>query len=94
MGRSPIPQFDVFNLKPKRQYYFRVTAKSRQGVESEIMTKGRVDLSKATKMPEFKKELPAYVRGLKGEDLVLECEVRQFINLGKHFLLKFFTVRR
>ena len=23
VGRSPIPQFDIFNLKPKREYYFR-----------------------------------------------------------------------
>jgi hypothetical protein len=28
MGRSPIPQFDVFNLKPKRQYYFRDVLKA------------------------------------------------------------------
>ena len=23
VGRSPIPQFDIFNLKPRREYYFR-----------------------------------------------------------------------
>ena len=23
VGRSPIPQFDIFNLKPNREYYFR-----------------------------------------------------------------------
>ena len=27
VGRSPIPQFDVFNLKPKREYYFRRVSK-------------------------------------------------------------------
>ena len=27
VGRSPIPQFDIFNLKPKREYYFRRVAK-------------------------------------------------------------------
>ena len=52
-----------------------MTAKSRKGVESEIMTKGRVDLAKATKMPKFIKELPPYVRVLKGNPLRLECEV-------------------
>ena len=74
VGRSPIPQFDVFNLKPNRQYYFRVTAKSRKGIESEMMTKGRVDLSKATKMPVFAKELTPYVRVLKGQPLDLAVE--------------------
>ncbi len=74
LGRSPIPQFDAFHLKPQRQYYFRVTAKSRKGVECEMMTKGRVDLSKATKMPAFTKEMPTHLRLLKGTPLTLECE--------------------
>lgn len=51
----------------------RVTAKSRYSVVSEMMTKGRVDLSKATKMPKFTKELPSNVRVLRNCPLRLEC---------------------
>ena len=31
VGRSPIPQFDIFNLKPRREYYFRRVAKRHKG---------------------------------------------------------------
>ena len=56
------------------KYLFcRVTAKSRYSVVSEMMTKGRVDLSKATKMPKFTKELPSNVRVLRNCPLRLEC---------------------
>lgn len=77
VGRSPITQFDAFNLKPNRQYYFRVTAKSRRGVEFELMTKGKVDLSKSTEMPKFTKQMPNYLRILEGQPLALSCEVRK-----------------
>ena len=56
------------------KYLFcRVTAKSRYSVVSEMMTKGRVDLNKATKMPKFTKELPSNVRVLRNCPLRLEC---------------------
>ena len=29
VGRSPIPQFDIFNLKPRREYYFRRVSNSK-----------------------------------------------------------------
>lgn len=76
LGRTPITQYDVFNLKPKRQYYFRVTAKSKRGVELQMMTKGKVDLAKSTKKPEFTQKPTTLVRALKGNSLVLECEVK------------------
>ena len=54
-------------------FFSRVTAKSRYSVVSEMMTKGRVDLSKATKMPKFTKDLPSNVRVLRNCPLRLEC---------------------
>ena len=54
-------------------FLHRVTAKSRYSVVSEMMTKGRVDLSKATKMPKFTKDLPSNVRVLRDCPLRLEC---------------------
>ncbi len=74
VGRSPIPQFDAFNLKPARQYYFRVTARSRRGVEFEAMTRGRVDLSKATAVPVVRTPTTPYKRVLRGTGLGLECQ--------------------
>lgn len=79
MGRSPIPQFDAFNLKPLRQYYFRVTGKSRKGVEFELMTKTKVDLTKSTKMPKFSRDLPTHLRVRKGRPFTLECEVTKHV---------------
>ncbi len=76
VGRSPIPQFDAFNLKPARQYYFRVTARSRRGgVEFEAMTRGRVDLARATAAPRLHTPAaaPAYRRVLAGGRLRLDC---------------------
>ncbi|TRY61201.1 hypothetical protein TCAL_10078 [Tigriopus californicus] len=74
LGRTPITQYDVFNLKPKRQYYFRVTAKSKRGVELQMMTKGKVDLAKSTKKPEFTQKPSTLIRAMRGHSLVLECE--------------------
>ena len=39
------------------------------------MTKGRVDLAKATTLPVFKKELPPYMRVMDGSKVKLEAEV-------------------
>jgi hypothetical protein len=85
VGRSPIPQFDVFNLKPGRNYYFRITAKSKRGVEFELMTKGKIDLNNATAIPTFTKEMKSNHRVLSGSPITLRCEVEH------HFILSFET---
>jgi len=75
VGRSPIPQFDAFTLKPDRQYHFRVTARSRRGEECQMMTRERVDLARATTAPEVVHGLSATTRVLAGQDISLECKV-------------------
>lgn len=49
------------------------------------MTKGRVDLAKATTLPAFKKELPPYIRVMEGSKVNLEAEVRGSVVIkGNH----------
>ena len=56
-----------------------------------MMTKGRVDLSKATKMPKFTKELPSNVRVLRSCPLRLECAVSPSIQGGSNILFCFLS---
>jgi hypothetical protein len=55
------------------------------------MTKGRVDLSKSTKMPKFTKDLPSHVRVLRGGPLRLDCAVSKSKHKvwGSHIVISY-----
>ena len=75
LGRTPIPQFDVFNLKPNKCYHFRVTARNKRGWGDSIMTTNKVDLSKPTQMPSITAELDPVIKALVGNDFKLTVQV-------------------
>ena len=75
IGRTPIPQYDVFNLKPNKCYHFRVTARNKQGWGDSIMTTHKVDLNKPTQMPKISSELDPIVKTFNGSDLRLAVSV-------------------
>ena len=75
IGRTPIPQYDVFNLKPNKCYHFRVTARNKQGWGDSIMTTHKVDLNKPTQMPKISSEHDPIVKTFNGSDLRLAVSV-------------------
>ena len=74
IGRTPIPQFDVFNLKPDKSYHFRVTARNKRGWGDSIMTTHKVDLSRPTQMPSISSEHDPVVKAFLGSDLKLTLQ--------------------
>ena len=75
LGRTPIPQFDAFNLKPDKCYHFRVTARNKRGWGESIMTSHKVDLSRPTVMPTIASDLEPVVKALAGSRLRLPVRV-------------------
>ena len=75
LGRTPIPQFDAFNLKPDKCYHFRVTARNKRGWGDAIMTSHKVDLSRPTVMPTINSDLEPVVKALAGSRLRLPVRV-------------------
>ena len=75
IGRTPIPQFDVFNLKPNKCYHFRVTARNKRGWGDAMMTTHKVDLSRPTQMPSISSEHDPVVKTFVGSDLKLTLQV-------------------
>merc|ERR1719233_1756389 len=75
IGRTPIPQYDVFNLKPNKSYHFRVTARNKRGWGDSIMTTYKVDLSKPTQMPTISNDLEPVMKTLAGSDLRLSVQI-------------------
>merc|ERR1719270_1447444 len=75
LGRTPIPQFDAFNLKPNKCYHFRVTARNKSGWGDSIMTTHKVDLSKPTRMPTITSKMDPVIKALKGSSMRLEVQV-------------------
>merc|ERR1719270_650500 len=75
LGRTPIPQFDAFNLKPDKCYHFRVTARNKRGWGESIMTSHKVDLSRPTVMPTISSDLEPVVKALAGSRLRLPVRV-------------------
>ena len=75
LGRTPIPQFDAFNLKPNKCYHFRVTARNKRGWGDAIMTSHKVDLSRPTVMPAITSDLDPIVKALAGSPLRLAVQV-------------------
>merc|ERR1712128_219124 len=65
LGRTPIAQFDAFNLKPDKCYHFRVTARNKRGWGDPIMTTHKVDLSKPTQMPVITSDMDSMIKSLK-----------------------------
>lgn len=74
VGVSPLNCVDVFKLKPEAEYQFRVTPRNRYGwgepVCSDVFRAGR-----RLRLPEFSRTLPWRLRGLRGGEAVLECQV-------------------
>jgi hypothetical protein len=79
LGRSPLPQFDAFNLKANKCYHFRVTARNKRGWGDSIMTTHKVDLSRPTQMPAVTTALQASIKTFVGSSLRLTVEAR-FLN--------------
>ncbi len=75
IGRSPLPQFDAFNLKPNKCYHFRVTARNKRGWGDSIMTTHKVDLSRPTQMPAITTALLPSIKTFAGSSLRLTVEV-------------------
>ena len=75
LGRTPIPQFDAFNLKPDKCYHFRVTARNKRGWGDALMTSHKVDLSRPTVMPTITSDLDPIMKALSGSDLRLAVQV-------------------
>merc|ERR1711892_1245807 len=75
LGRTPIAQFDAFNLKPDKCYHFRVTARNKRGWGDPIMTTHKVDLSKPTQMPVITSDMDSMVKALKDSPVKLSIQV-------------------
>ena len=74
LGRTPIPQYDAFNLKPNKCYHFRVTARNKSGWGESIMTTHKVDLSRPTQMPVISSSMEPVVKALKGSRVRLSVQ--------------------
>ena len=83
IGRTPIPQYDVFNLKPNKCYHFRVTARNKRGWGDSIMTTHKVDLSKPTQMPVINTDMDSVIKSLAGSTVKLNVRIS-----GKNFIFK------
>ena len=75
LGRTPIPQFDAFNLKPNKCYHFRVTARNKGGWGEALMTMHKVDLSKPTQMPVISSNMDSVIKCLKGSSVSLSVKI-------------------
>ena len=75
LGRTPIPQFDAFNLKPNKCYHFRVTARNKSGWGDSLMTMHKVDLSKPTQMPVITTSMDSTIKALQGSSVKLTVQV-------------------
>ena len=75
LGRTPIPQYDAFNLKPNKCYHFRVTARNKSGWGESIMTTHKVDLNRPTQMPVISSSLDPVIKALKGSSVRLSVQV-------------------
>ena len=75
IGRTPIPQYDVFNLKPNKCYHFRVTARNKRGWGDSIMTTHKVDLSKPTQMPVINTDMDSVIKSLAGSTVKLNVRI-------------------
>ena len=75
LGRTPIPQFDAFNLKPNKCYHFRVTARNKGGWGESLMTVHKVDLNKPTQMPLITSSMDSVIKCLKGSTVCLSVKI-------------------
>merc|ERR1719219_1647944 len=75
LGRTPIPQYDAFNLKADKCYHFRVTARNKSGWGESIMTTHKVDLSRPTQMPVITSVMDPVIKALKSSSIRLSVQV-------------------
>lgn len=86
MGVTPINAFDAFNLRPGREYKFRVTPRNRYGWGEPVTMTNSVLVIESTDLPEFTKILPGQLKVLEGTPVKLECEA----SLQEHNILLYF----
>lgn len=73
LGKTPINNMDVFNLKSGCQYHIRVTPRNRYGWGTSVQTQYPIEVSGTQCLPEFTKLLPGQLKALINKDIQLEC---------------------
>ncbi|KAK2709050.1 hypothetical protein QYM36_014620 [Artemia franciscana] len=75
LGISNITSFDIFNLKPDREYLFRITPRNKYGWGEGVTTKNPIRTGTKVTLPKFITPLNPQERVLVGSDVELNCEV-------------------
>ena len=72
---TPITSLDVYNLKPEREYLFRVTPRNKYGWGESVVSTHSILTSQRTGLPQFTVSLYPQIKALLHSDVVLSCEV-------------------
>ncbi|KAK8746869.1 hypothetical protein OTU49_016869, partial [Cherax quadricarinatus] len=75
LGVSPIASFDVYNLKPDREYLFRVTPRNKYGWGEAVMTPRPIRVGRKMEHPNLPKALPHQVRAMPGGHISLDAQI-------------------
>lgn len=74
---SPIPSFDVYNLKTDREYLFRVTPRNKYGWGEAAMTPQPIRVGRRVEPPSLPHALPHHVRAMPGSCICIDAQVRR-----------------
>lgn len=75
MGTTPTTSIDLYNLKPGKEYNFRVTPRNQYGWGESKKTSNPVTVEETPEFPEFEVCLPGELKALLGAAVELECKV-------------------
>lgn len=74
-GVSPITSFDVYNLKPDREYLFRVTPRNKYGWGESVMTPRPIRVGRKVEHPTLPHGLPHQIRAMPGGCISFDAQV-------------------
>lgn len=75
VAMTPITSTDLYNLKPDREYRFRVTPRNKYGWGESVLSSSPLATSSRTGLPKFHRQLHPQIKVLEGTDVEFSVEV-------------------
>ncbi|XP_052122221.1 hemicentin-2-like [Frankliniella occidentalis] len=76
LGISPTNAYDAFGLVAGADYRLRITPRNRHGWGEALVSAPLRVQPGAPTLPEFTRPLAGHIKALRGQDIVIECQVR------------------
>lgn len=78
---TPITCLDIYNLKPDREYVFRITPRNKYGWGESVVSSSPIRTSQRTGLPQFYAPLHPQLKALLNSNVTFVCEVCLFLLL-------------